>query len=362
MVHILLLILKVLGITLLILLGLILLLVILLLIVPFCYSVDAEYYGDIKAVARVRWLCFVLDLKGMYGNQKFLYYLKSFGFTISTNDETDKHYRKGLVEEEPEASAYERKSGRKTSEKQEDEEFSKIPVRIVEDDFPEYSESYEKKPDMTEKKLPSDTESIAQEPKLKFEPEPEMEPAPERKSIFTKIREKIEQGMEWITTIPMRIHYKISEILTRILDFLANITENIRKLSQKREMIEKKLHMIRRFLERDTTKKAWKDILKYLKQTFRHVRPKKYHGMIHFGLEDPSATGQILGAAGVLLPIYRNHIVVTPDFEQQIFEGELSAKGRIQTGYFVILAIKVLLNRNLVKTIMKAKSIIGGNK
>lgn len=357
MVHILLLILKVLGITLLILLGVVLLLIILLLTAPFCYSVDAEYYGDIKAVARVRWLCFVLDLKGMYGNKKFLYYLKSFGFTISTNDETDKHYRKGPDDEEPETSAFRKKSGRKTTEKQE-EETSKIPVRIVEDDFPEFSEPYEKKSDAIEEKIPVVSESIAEEP----ESEPEQKPAPERKSIFTKIREKIEQGMEWITTIPMRMHYKISEILTRILDFLANITENIRKLSQKREMIEKKLRVIRRFLEQDTTKKAWKDILKYLKQTFRHVRPKKFHGMIHFGLEDPSTTGQILGAFGVLLPVYRNHIVVTPDFEQQIFEGELSARGRIQAGYFVILAIKVLLNRNLVKTIMKAKSIIGGNK
>ena len=45
-----------------------------------------------------------------------------------------------------------------------------------------------------------------------------------------KIDDKVRQAVEWITTIPMRIHYKISEILSRILDFLANITENINKL------------------------------------------------------------------------------------------------------------------------------------
>lgn len=353
MVHVLLLILKVLGITLLILLGVILLLVILLLAAPFRYSVEAEYYGDIRAVGRIRWLCFVLDLKGVYGNQKFLYYLKSFGFTISTNDEADKHYRKGM-EEESETGTQKKKTGKKIPDMPESKEDSKIPVRVLEDDFPEFSDTYEKKPETAQETLNAEEMVKAGEP--------EKEPEAESRSIFTRIREKIEQCMEWITTIPMRIHYKISEILTRILDFLANITENIRKLSQKRELIEKKLRMMRRFLGRDTTKKAWKDIGRYLKRTFRHVKPKKYQGMVHFGLEDPSVTGQILGVVGMLLPIYRDHIVVTPDFEQQIFEGELSARGRIQAGYFVILAIKVLLNRNLVKTIMKAKSIIGGNK
>lgn len=346
MVHVLLLILKVLGITLLILLGVVLLLIILLLVAPFCYSVEAEYYGDIKAVARIRWLCFVLDLKGVYGNQRFLYYLKSFGLTISTNDETDKHYRQEADDEKPESTSSESRSGKNLSHAGKNK--TAVPVKVVEDDFPEFSEAYDKRSDTAIEDNTMVTKSDGQEQK------------PERRRIFVGIREKIEQGMEWITTIPMRIHYKISEILTRILDFLADITENIRKLSKKRETVEKLIRVIRRFLQLDSTKKAWKDMLRYGKYTVRHVRPKKYQGMLHFGLEDPSATGQALGVAGIFLPVYRNHIVVTPDFEQKIFEGELSAKGRIQTGYFVILAVRMLLNRNLIKTIMKAKSIIGG--
>ena len=82
MVHVLLLILKVLGITLLILLGILILVFLLVLLAPFRYTIDAEYYGDIRAVGRIRWLCFVLDLKGIYGNSRFIYYMKYFGFTI----------------------------------------------------------------------------------------------------------------------------------------------------------------------------------------------------------------------------------------------------------------------------------------
>ena len=131
LVHVILLILKVLGITLLILLGIVLLLVLLLLLAPFHYTIDAEYYGDVKAVGRIQWLCFVLDLKGVYGNNKFLYYLKSFGFMISTNDEEDKHYR-AISDEEAESD--------KSSDKAKPSEAEKVPVKVVEDEFETYEQ------------------------------------------------------------------------------------------------------------------------------------------------------------------------------------------------------------------------------
>ncbi|MDE7367060.1 MAG: DUF2953 domain-containing protein, partial [Lachnospiraceae bacterium] len=59
---------------------------------------------------------------------------------------------------------------------------------------------------------------------------------------------------------------------------------------------------------------------------------------------------------------YQDHIVIAPDFEQQIFEGQIYAKGRIQLGFFLMLGLQMILNRNLVKTVLEAKTIIGGNK
>ena len=302
--EVLLIILKVLGITLLILLGVLLLILLLILIVPVYYTVDAEYYGTLKAVARARWLWFVLDLKGTYGESRFLYYLKSFGFTISTNDETNKHFYKGLAEEE------------RVEEP--------VPVRVLEDDFPT---DFPSPPVRKEPEIPLTEEE--EEPTVR----------PDRTGIFLKIHNKIQAGMEWITTIPMRIHYKISEILARILDFLENIKENMNRLAEKK----------------------WKDIKKYLLRIGKHFRPRKLQGTLRFGLEDPASTGQILGVMGMLMPLYRDHIVIAPDFEQKIFEGQLYAKGRLQAGFFVTLLVQVILNRNLMNTIQEARNIIGGN-
>lgn len=320
MVHVLLIILKVLGITLLILLGLVLLLVILALAAPFCYSLEGEYYGDPKAVGRVRWLCFVLDFKGVYGNSKFLYYLKSFGFTISTNDEADKHYHKGLDDEAEE----------ETDTAAEDREAMSVPVKLVEDDFDDY---------MKETQTPA-----------------------QRKSLLQKIDDKVRQAVEWITTIPMRIHYKISEILSRILDFLANITENINKLIKKRDDILEKYAEVRQFLGEEETKKALRDCKKYFLKSWRHVRPRRFHGVVHFGMEDPAETGKVLGAVAMLFPVYRDRLVIAPDFEQKILEGEFYARGRIRIGFFMLLGIQMVLNRNLLGRIQKVRNIVGGIK
>ena len=322
MVHVILLILKVLGITLLILLGIVLLLVLLLLLAPFHYTIDAEYYGDVKAVGRIQWLCFVLDLKGVYGNNKFLYYLKSFGFMISTNDEEDKHYR-AISDEEAESD--------KSSDKAKPSEAEKVPVKVVEDEF----ETYE------------------QEQKAKSEPQ--------KKSIFMRIYEGIESGLEWVVTIPMRVHDKISELMARILDFFANLAENMNKVIKKRDMILQKITGVRSLLEKPYTKKVLKDGKVLLKKMWKHVRPRKLQGSIHFGLEDPATTGQLLGVVGMLYPVYRNHFVIAPDFEQQIFEGKIYAKGRVQIGRMTFLLLRFMLTRDFFKTVQKARTIIGGN-
>lgn len=344
MVQVLLIILKVLGITLLILLGIIILVILLALIAPFCYTLDAEYYGDIKAVGRVRWLCFVLDFKGKYGNSKFLYYLKSFGFTISTNDENDRHFRKSDTEDYQE------------------EEMASIPVTLVEDDYDTFINEQEYPALEQEETQPSGVRQINRQVQTEPAQKDLPGPAEERRGFFLRIHDKVKAAVEWVTTIPMRIHYKISEILARILDFLANIKENVNRLIEKKNEIVEKITEVRDFFQRSSTRQAFRDTKGYLWKLWKHVRPRRIQGTLHFGMEDPAATGQVLGAVSLLIPWYRDHIVIAPDFEQKILEGQIYARGRVQMGYFLILGLQMLWNRNLIKTIQEAKTIIGGNK
>ncbi len=342
MLHVILFILKVLGITLLILIGVALLILLLALAAPFTYTLDAEYYGDVKAVGRIRWLCFVLDFKGIYGNKKLLYYLKSFGFTISTNDESDRHFQRQ--------------------------------VQVVEDDYDDFLSRQEPNPEPAQVR----SEPNPAKPERKEESASNMkeqeasrrhykalsvkEQPPPREGILTRIDRAFRTAMEKVTTLPMRIHYKISEILSRILDFLANLKENISKLLEKKDEILKKVSDIRELLRKDSTKKATKDVRRYLGRILKHVRPRRMNGTVHFGMEDPSTTGQVLGAVSVLLPFYREHVILAPDFEQRILEGQLYMKGRIQIGFFLLLGLQALWNRDLMNTIQAVRTILGGNK
>ena len=190
---------------------------------------------------------------------------------------------------------------------------------------------------------------------------PKTKSEPQKKSIFMRIYEGIESGLEWVVTIPMRVHDKISELMARILDFFANLAENMNKVIKKRDMILQKITGVRSLLEKPYTKKVLKDGKVLLKKMWKHVRPRKLQGSIHFGLEDPATTGQLLGVVGMLYPVYRNHFVIAPDFEQQIFEGKIYAKGRVQIGRMTFLSLRFMLTRDFFKTVQKARTIIGGN-
>lgn len=382
--HIVLFILKVIGITLLIILGIILLLVVLLLTAPFRYTVDAEYYGDINGVARIRWLIFVLDLKGVYGENRFLYYLKSFWFTISTNDENDKHYKSGVEEEKPEKKKLFAKKDQAPKARKPQDHHGTSPEgsdqgahngTVTEDDSVIQEEITTVKPHESvnssemheEKESYDDFEQYMKEQDQKeldgthqSKNAEESEMFEGKKGFFTGIREKLEAALEWITTIPMKLHYKIGEILSKILDFFANINDNVENLNQKKDEIMVKVRKIQKLLKLDATKHAIKSVFQYLKQILKHIAPRKYHGKVHFGMDDPAATGQVLGVFGALMPLYRDHILVRPDFENKVMEGELHIKGRIRIGFFAIIAVKALLNRDLMKTVKRVKTIVEG--
>ena len=149
--------------------------------------------------------------------------------------------------------------------------------------------------------------------------------------------------------------------MARILDFFSNLAENMNKVIKKRDMILQKITGVRSLLEKPYTKKVLKDGKVLLKKMWKHVRPRKLQGNIHFGLEDPATTGQLLGVVGMLYPVYRNHFVIAPDFEQQIFEGKIYAKGRVQIGRMTFLALRFMLTRDFFKTVQRARTIIGGN-
>ena len=105
----------------------------------------------------------------------------------------------------------------------------------------------------------------------------------------------------------------------------------------------------------ETSKHAFLHIFKEFKCILRHFFPRKVSGTLAFGLKDPALTGQILGAF-CLIPFWANyHIDLKPDFqtEHPYVKGELSMKGHIRCCHTLLIAVRLIKDKNIKTWIKK---------
>ena len=310
MLHIILLILKILGGILLGILALLLVLMLIVFFVPFRYRLSGQFYGRPEADVSLRWLFGALrvqaSLRGraFSGRASFLW-LKLF--------DTEKETGEVPAEENPS----EMDSPEMTFREPDMEDFSleepDSPVSGADAEVPEVFQRMAPEPaDLPEKTvILKDAEKRAEIPK----------PKKEKKDFGGKISQKIDRAREFFE-----------------------------KLRHKKDMAERLWNASCTQNSIDFGKRALFSILK-------HIRPNRISGNILFGMDRPSDTGRILGGVCALYPLWRDTLKITPDFERQIFEGELRMKGTVRIYIFVYWALRGLLNKDLRKLIKYMKHI-----
>ncbi|MCD7981493.1 MAG: hypothetical protein LUF32_04125 [Clostridiales bacterium] len=79
------------------------------------------------------------------------------------------------------------------------------------------------------------------------------------------------------------------------------------------------------------------------------IRPRKLRGRIEFGLEDPSATGRIIGGLSLIPVFYQTDLRVQPDFEteESFVRGTAYARGHMLMIHAVIFLVGVLRQKNI---------------
>lgn len=335
MLHVLLLILKVLGLTLLIILGIILLIIILILVAPFRYTFDGEYYEDFSGNARIRWLIFVLDLKAQYNNKTFLYYLRSFGSLVSTNDDI----KPGFM-----AKVFNWIFSKFRRTKPED-----VPVRVLDDDL---------HLDMNETSLTGNNEDImASSDSANLIEKIDEDNPPKKVTILDRVNRIVDN----IRRIPEKIYDFLTGIEKRIRAFFKNTRRSVKRFLHNLKGINEKKDDILDFLKDSNTKEAFSSAKKYALSLLKHIKPRKLNGYLKFGFDEPDTTGKLLGVVAMMYPLYKDCIHVYPDFEQRVFEGQASGKGRVRLGFLLILILRIIQDKNLITTFNKGMSIVGGN-
>lgn len=309
MLHILLLILKIIGIILAVILGILVLVLCIVLFVPVRYKVCARCDGTIDGVeadVKVTWLLHLIKVVFCFKNRKPEYSVRVAWKKI--DGESGEGY-----EDEKEVPV---------------EEMEEADSEIFEGDK-ELEEADEEKPG-----LPKRAE---QKPEEAYEDYEEVHE--EKSSFFERIKQFIKNIIEKIS----RFFKKASNALTNIKCTFERFCDKIKVLIEKKETLVQ-------FIEDDVHQSAFGKVKKEVFCLLKRLRPRVIKADIRYGFSDPCLTGQVLAGLSVLYPFIGGHANIVPDFENQVLEGDVLIKGRIYAAHIVWLLWKLVWSRDVRRT------------
>ena len=314
MIQVLLLILKIIGITLLVVLGLVLLVLALVLFVPVCYRVRVIHNSEqTKVTGRVSFLFPLLSATFQY-LEKFSYRARLLFFVLVDSEKPKKEKK----------TKKEKRKKKKKQRKQTEEQLStELPEKTIESEEPE--EPIESTQAIEPTSSAKNVNSTGKE-----EPEQKSEASAQKKKtgIFEKIRLKIQ----------------------KIRETISNIIKKIKKLlHQKDEVL--------RILNKPSSKEAMAFAWGKLKALLKHILPGKIKGYVAYGADNPATTGQVLGVLGVIYAKTGQLVEIRPNFQEKQLECDVELRGRVQLFTLIVIAVKVLMKQELRGLISDFKNV-----
>lgn len=314
MLHILLVILKIIGIVFAVVLGVLLFLFLIFAFGPIRYRAAGEADEKKALESHISWMFFIFRCKIQYTSEKgLIWYIRIFGYLVASNE-------KNFLEK--------KKEKKELSGGQKMEELVK-----VEEDREEPAAFAVQSVETTKKPIVESKKNIEQEAK---------------KVSFVQKSKKV---IERIKGVLIRWKKKITSIPEKLVSMKDKIIKNKDRLTE-----------IKEYFLGEENKEVMKEILSRLKKMFRHIWPNKLCGRVEFGLEDPYTMGQILAVLGILMPIYQDKLTVIPDFEEEKLKGDFSLRGRIIPGYLVLQLFILIMNKEVRRVIKEGKEQLLGGK
>lgn len=140
---------------------------------------------------------------------------------------------------------------------------------------------------------------------------------------------------------------KIADILRKIKNAVKNIWYTIKRLCDRIVEIRNNISYYIEVFGEEETKQAFLTCRQELKRIWKNIRPTKCSAELMLGTGEPDTTGYILAMHGILYPIIGNDIVIEPDFENQVLDGKLFLKGRITVFVLLYAVIKIYFDKNI---------------
>ena len=169
---------------------------------------------------------------------------------------------------------------------------------------------------------------------------------------FREEKETVEPETNSFMTKLFSVLHPVRALLGKIIGLPSRIKKALGKMKLTFESLCDKIRYWKDFLSEDVTREAILCIKNVSWRLLRHILPKKLSGYLKFGFDDPSVTGQLLGVLSLVTPIYRSRFQIIPVFEEKTLECDVYLKGRVFG--FVLLKIAIDVYRNhAVRTAIK---------
>lgn len=323
--HVLLTLLKILGIAILIILAILLAVLLLVLFVPVRYKAKGIFEGkNIDAGVNVTWLFNFLHFRVAYKYSEPLHLrLRVIGIPIYDNLRKNGESNN---EEEDDFSQYE------PIDNSEWEEARERAKKIAED-YDDYDATYE----------PIKTEEELENEKINETSKSDNKTITDTK-VFTETDENSNKGKVLLN----KIVDKIKSIYSKIKFTVEKIYGIIKKVKANFDYYVKLINL-------ESTKAAFRKCKKQIVKILKLLCPRKYKVNLHLGFEDPATMGEVLAVWGMLYPFHMGKIDIRPEFDTAVIEGNFTAKGHICVVSIIKAACILYFDKNIKLLIRRLK-------
>lgn len=156
---------------------------------------------------------------------------------------------------------------------------------------------------------------------------------------------------------------QISELESREKRYSRHLqkSKKFKENENKSEKILNKVKGLWNIIQNDGNKRLVIFLLEMVKKLLKHALPKKIHGFLKFGFEDPSDTGRMLEILAVFYPIYKDNFKIVPMFYDEIIYMDISFKGKLLLFYILYILLKVWFNEDFDRAYKLFKNRKGKN-
>jgi len=288
MIAVILLILRTIGIVLLWILAIAVILLLLVLLVPVPYKASGFYNETYQIKAIVSWLLHLVHFRVDFDKAGLTYKLRIAGIPLLTE--------KGRS----------RKQSRKHKQHRHTTETDSREESAAEDSQPEFMESDEE-PDSGWQEYFETAENPEGTGTAEI-------PDKKKRNVTGGLKDFFRRVSAFLKSFPDRMR--------RFRKSLEHAGAKIRHLWNEKEKWEA-------FFASETFHRAFESAKKYGLILLKRIRPRKIEVTVHYGFEDPSATGKAFGVFSVIRTYLPGTYNVTPDFNEKCLEGDFLLSGRI---------------------------------